>query len=324
MHSRFLLLTAVWATAWGAAVAQDAPNGNAGFDAEMARMIAREVALEMQSQQLGQPVLLESAETLQDDSECNFQGWSASVEMTYLRAHWSRDPGASQIAPDTNRQPRYDYEAAPRIQLGYMAENGLGVRARYFHWEGKTERLSSVNSPTDFLQFESQMDFADLEMTFSGSKRDWCALTSVGARYARVDTHEIGQETGFGVSTTDQRLRFSGYGPTASLELQRKGVFGFTPFVNGRGSLLFGNRVEEDLVAGNSAEDEPSIYVYLETQMGLEWKRQTRFGEFFLRTALEAQYSPLMGTLAETSSDNEEDHMSLSLVGGTLGLGLRF
>jgi len=204
-----------------------------------------------------------------------------------------------------------------------MRADGIGMRGRYFHFEGETDRLVHPYNPDNNKQFISTLQLTDLEMTFRSTKRDWCVLGSAGVRYANF---EVDQNSGYGGDYPYSKRRlFYGYGPTASLELRRRCVFGLAPFVNARGSVLMGGIAGKDNFTGLPLSDyEPALNTYFEAQVGLEWIRSLPCGKFVVRGALEGQYSPLMGTTAEYSADNEGDHMQLGLVGVTLSAGLRF
>ena len=165
------------------------------------------------------------------------------------------------------------------------------------------------------------LQLADVEMLFRKSGNQWSSLISGGVRIADFESREIVNDY---YEEQDVTQHFTGYGPTISIEARRHSGC-LTPFAKIRGSLLYGDRIGRDNFTGGLDNDaEPAGFIYFEGQLGLEYTKTVECGQFFFRTALESHYSPLMGTMANTGSDNEEDHMHWALIGGTFATGFRF
>ena len=206
----------------------------------------------------------------------------------------SQDNGAGRIY---SVQPQFNHDVTQRVWHGYMRGDGIGVRGCYFHFEGESDRLVDSEYSDESLQLISKLPLTDLEMTFLGTKCDWCVLGSVGTRYAHFEVDE---------NRDDEN----------------------DPFVNALASVRIGRITNTNNITGVPLSGawngvERALNTYFQAQADLERIRSLPCGKFVVRGALEGQYSPLIGITSETSSDNETDHTHPGLVGATLNTGLR-
>ena len=261
-----------------------------------------------------------------ESSPCSCGGWDAGFELATLQWIIPRDPGSTAQSDGVDDmvyvQPRGNYKASPRVWLSYLNESGVGFRGRYFSYDSDSDRLENVEYPDESLQFHVQLRTTDIEMLFHKSGQKWSTLISGGVRITDFEFQD--QWFDYDGEYNDRTQLFEGYGPTLSIEARRHGLW-LTPFANIRGSVMYGDRIGRNNLTGALERDiEPALYTYFEGQLGLEYTKTVGSGELFFRTALESHYSPLLGTMSETSSDNEEDNMHWGLIGGTFAAGVRF
>lgn len=193
---------------------------------------------------------------------CPRYGLSAGVEFTYLQLNVS----------DATIDEEFDWEAAPRVWIGYQGASGWGVRGRY--WDFDTDQSFQAVSelvdddPDQVLGatvFNQQIELyaADLELT-----KYFCVLNtdcwaSFGARHARLHSEANLQLAIFDLSggggddasviAENVSRTFEGTGPTFGIDFRRQIMQSrFAALCNMRGSVLWGSN---DLrVQGNVIE----------------------------------------------------------------------
>jgi hypothetical protein len=259
---------------------------------------------------------------------CERSGWNIDFELGILQWYVTRDPGAEEQENRSGtgtyyRQPDAQYAAAPRIALSYLDSSGVGLRGTYFSFDSESDTLvSATNDET--MQFKVGLWSSDYEMLFAKIGPRCSSMFSAGVRVMSFDFEEIQGEAGGSIIESQRESTFTGYGPTAAFELRRPGGV-LTPFMKLRASVLYGDVEREDLLTGNQTNAwEPGLETYFESQIGFECRKSVGCGQWFFRTGLEAHYAPLLGTVSETGSDNEEDNMAWGLVGCTFSTGFRF
>jgi hypothetical protein len=234
-----------------------------------------------------------SFENLGGDSKHGGKGgsWGGSsglvggLEVAFLRVGQS-DGGAGD----------YDFEAAPRIWLGYQNANGLGARVRWFHFDADGPNSGFLTS----LRY-STIDFEITDTFQLGCK--WEGTLSGGLRLA--DYHETFQNDPTNFIDFD-----SGVGAVVGVELNRRisdrfGLFGLL-----RGSIILADGIDGD---GGSYDDVG--YSASEMQLGAEYHRAIGNGctTMFARVAAEAQY---------LSGVSDLDNESITLIGGAFSVGI--
>ena len=102
------------------------------------------------------------------DTGCCEGGWSAGVEMTFLRGH--KADGFSQ-------EDIFGFEADPRLTLQYTAGNGAGIRLRYWQWDhavanGHNGNLTSADTYNIDLEVFREVNFGSrTSVEFNGGIR---------------------------------------------------------------------------------------------------------------------------------------------------------
>jgi hypothetical protein len=212
-----------------------------------------------------------------EESCCNGR-LIAGAGYYYLKPYWTDNPayffevGADWSSSSGVDQPfDYDYEVAPRVWLGFICEDGFGVRGRYWHYDhnANSEKFILLAPPgfdPDFtyvyggvdisfdacdslvgLSFSNdlRLDIWDLEVMQEVSLCHWSILLSGGARYAHIRqrAYEVGYDPGFlDLQVAKASNRFQGVGPTVAAEARRGLCCGVALYGSARGSILFGNK----------------------------------------------------------------------------------
>lgn len=238
-------------------------------------------------------------------------GFFAGAEATYLalnstvlERHLPAD--FNDTVPATATLD-YGMQAAPRIWLGYLTENGWGGQVRYWQYDVN----SSIVEPQVMQPFSLSNEIQMYTIDFEGLKRfqfDSGALTlTFGGRhasfqsdqqYALVDVFGVG---GFTDEIRNTSAQFNGGGLTGSFLYTRPLNFGgWEAFASGRVSALWGKESRRDrrLAAGlglltvNSADPSAEQYT-VEAQIGLQWTHSLNCccgAELFVRSAFEYQH----------------------------------
>ena len=217
-------------------------------------------------------------------------GLTAGADVVFLRPFGT-----------DNGMPSHDYQAAPRVWIGWQGAHDLGMRLRWFDY-------NQYNAGSDQRPRVEATHF-DLEMT-SALELDgnWDVLLSGGTRYAQALTSE---QPGNGEASSHVEGK-RGLGPLLGLELSRSLTDNMGLYVLTRASLQFGDGFEE------GDEDEPHDYeafAVTEIQMGTEWNRPL-FGTAltFARAGVESQFYHQVA-----DSDDE----SLALFGAVFSFGIQ-
>ncbi len=165
-------------------------------------------------------------------------------------------------------------EVAPLVWVGYVFDNGWGVRARWFDFNSNANESSISPGPTggnstiyyvpggdgfpvakgDVVAASEHLgvDVFDIEATNNFQCGCWAMLASAGIRYAHVsqsyDINEFGPGVGVlapptkVLGTVTSSNDFNGAGPTMGLEVHRAiGDTDFGFYSSARGSILFGS-----------------------------------------------------------------------------------
>ena len=166
--------------------------------------------------------------------------------------------------------PGFGTEAGARVVGGLNGRDGLGVRFRWFEWNG-----SNASNAGNFIE-RINVETFDAEVTKRFHFANVTALASGGYRYA--DYRE------FGLTDADQ-MRNS-HGLTLSLEVSHMLTDYFAVFGKARGSLQAARRGLD-----NGAPVTHQFFTTAEIQLGAEanlWKFDNG-GRVFLRGAVEGQ-----------------------------------
>ncbi|MCL4201568.1 MAG: hypothetical protein KJ000_03685 [Pirellulaceae bacterium] len=183
-----------------------------------------------------------------DDNCCGESSWFVGGEVAVLK------PFVGLPAFQA-----FDYEATPRVWLGYEHGSGLGARATYWQFDN-----SNPDGTID-LDFRT----LDLDVTQRGQFCNWDIVVFGGLRYGKIGVTEFvpQEEREFG-------FVFEGLGPTLGAEVRRPvGNRGWALVGNVRGSILFDDRLSiREEGEGPAPINDVSATVW-QTQLGVEWSR---------------------------------------------------
>ncbi len=224
--------------------------------------------------QAGEPVMIPEAPSI----DCP---WSIGLEALYLKAHSNEGNYDDQ-----------DYEFAYRLEASYKNADNLGVRLRYFDFEGTGGSTSSGSS-----QHYPEIEAFDLEIFDTFELGGWDAELSAGIRFAS-----------FWEGTNDHSdVDFDGWGPTAAFEVTHTIVGDLSVYAGVRGSWVFGDDDEN--------YDDSSTFI-AEGTLGLQYEFQL-FGSCptYVRLGMDAQ---------NWSAISDDDNEDTSLFGGSLKVGFNF
>ncbi len=208
-------------------------------------------------------------------------------EVVFLQPHHSNG-----IQGIDGTDLRFDFEASPRVWLGWTTCSGLGFRARYWDFD-HTATGPSGEDPALIVGHGFDVATIDMEITDTLTIcRVWDLTLSGGARY--VDFEERQFATGGTEVPVNAAIgyRSSSWGPTLGAELRRPVWRCVSLIGNVRGSILFGDENEFTDPDGLLIDHEQSnVRSIGEMQLCAEWRRETcRGSRWFLRGAVEGQY----------------------------------
>jgi hypothetical protein len=253
---------------------------------------------------------------------CPRYGLEAGAEATFLRPTLAATGSLFDFSGFD-----FNYEAAPRIWLGYSYDDGWGLRARYWQIDAY-ERFGEVSlgqvgndSGISTNTFNLDAYTVDVELTRQFALGNWCLLGALGARHAdfreRVTISALNQEGTAPVDDVtlvdaDVLEATEGTGPTLGLEGRRPiGEWNLALFAGVRVSALWGRRKSSQSVTVADFEDDgaggfvltnhqtlvinesdPSTLWIGEAQGGFEWSQPYECfggGLIFARALLEWQ-----------------------------------
>lgn len=249
---------------------------------------------------------------------CDRSGPFAEFDLLFLRYHRADGVRHGTAAGEADD---FDFETSPRITLGYVGDDGVGARLRY--WQYDHFQTLEVGAGTRGIGVDSyNLDFELFERFDLNC--DWDVELSGGVRYS--DQQE------FMVDTAEADLRSnalnSAFGLIIGAEARRQISYG-SLFARVRTAIVQGDKGVFNNDAGGLAENDvillDSTSAQLELAVGHELAYQTRSGaEVFGRYGLEWwQYdnvsSSFNGAL-ETSLIGASD---IGYAGFMFGFGIR-
>lgn len=258
-----------------------------------------------------------------DEKKPEFRG---GVGFYFIRPQWNSNTSygrftvdAAGNAANTQQSFNYDFTFSPKVWAGVVNKQGLGVRAKYWHFDqGMSQSTSSVGdiftasplginlpslgaagAPT-VMNFDSQLKLyaVDFDFTKDIPIGNLTLLYWGGFRYAHIAQNYSVVETGGGaVNTLTSGQNRNGFGPTVGLEDRYKvGDTGLSLYGNFRGSVLCGNgkqnvtRVAPGL-AGNltASESLNNLLPIAELEVGSEYAFDVGRARMFVNVALVCQ-----------------------------------
>lgn len=256
---------------------------------------------------------------------CRTVTWMAGVEAVVVQPQFEDNTGLVVNNSDDDTFSTfeslaldYDFNASPRVWIGWETVTGLGGRVRYWTYDQSADTLQaspsadgfgtvfapilaadnrtfvpSTSIPTDRLIANSdlEVDVVDLEGTKNIHFDCWSLMATGGVRWARISqnydaelrnsNNQVPQRSHFGHS-------FSGVGPTFSLEARRPVTRFLTAYTSARGSVLFGqgdmaSSTSEDLLLTNPfitmrSASRNDVLPIADVQIGGEWTRRLYYG----------------------------------------------
>lgn len=203
--------------------------------------------------------------------------WSVAVEALYLKAHQSEGVYDEQ-----------DEEFAYRASVSFKSGENLGLRLRYFDFEGTD----------DDDAFYPEITALDFEVFDNFELAGWSGEYAAGLRRYTFDESDY--------------FESDGWGPTFGLDVTHPIVGSLAFYANARTSLLFGDREYTDS-EGNDDEDVTALV--FETGLGLQYTFSMGAAESFVRLGVEAQ---------NWSGVSDGDTEDAGLFGAALKFGVNF
>jgi hypothetical protein len=228
----------------------------------------------------------------------------AGAEVVFLAPHSTTGLGPSGIA----FFPSDELFASWRTWLGYTGSNGLGLRARY--WEFDHLVTNNINVFT----YDLDTYVADLELTyFTEIGRNWEVLLSGGVRHVSFDEERTSLAPTVLVNSDLT-------GVVIGSEVARDLTCGLRGYGIARAAAVFGDMSVPVIRPNGPLFDNRLSYMW-ESQLGLEYCRDTCMGELSLRLGAEVQYWDDMTYKFNVSEWAPE---SIGFVGIVTGFTLRY
>ncbi|MCE9528623.1 MAG: hypothetical protein K8R36_21470 [Planctomycetales bacterium] len=296
--------------------AEDAPPAPARRTAHQPGMIGTMFDGTWQTPQQA-PTMMECVSGTCQDCCCPRGGWVGGAGVYVIKPHWTTNPafattvtnGAVNI--DSQTDFPYSYYATPLVWFGYVGENGLGARTRFwlFNQSSTIHRtndgnvtyisaaplnyLNSSSTAGDVLTFNSglKVNVVDFELTQTFQLGAFTGQLSAGGRYTRIQQSYYHVESPLTTldDIVDSSQAFNGFGPSLGAEVKRSLMdSGFSLYANGRGSLLFGKSSQQATNINNNAITNVGsfsnwdVVPTMETELGILWERDTDRGRLFL------------------------------------------
>jgi hypothetical protein len=142
---------------------------------------------------------------------CHSTGLWATAELMFFRYH--RADGV-RVGVDDGEGAEFDFEITPRLTVGWVRDDGLGVRVRYWEFDHNAAALGP-DEPGSRLDVDTYTFDFELFDTFC-LNRNWDLELSAGIRYCDFLEVMVDGDAG------EVRLNsFTGFGGVAAAELRR-------------------------------------------------------------------------------------------------------
>jgi len=229
--------------------------------------------------------------------ECPSSNWYVGVDIAVLKPHMGTLGAEFFGHPAVDVTPSHDFQASPRVYLGWDNPEGLGVRARYwtFDSDATLEFPHPLPIPITGTQSWLGADTFDFEATQRGCLGHLQFQLAGGFRYANMETGLGVLGPGDPVPMAGIDMDFEGIGPTIGIDIRRPfGSRGLALVGTARSSWMYG---ETDINGAGELDDFP-VGVYAddhmmqinEVSLGVEWSRcLARGGKISVAALWEAQ-----------------------------------
>jgi hypothetical protein len=249
------------------------------------------------------------------------------IQGTANRSSGAIPPGSPGIRVDQRIDISHHMEAAPEIWLGYINEDGLGARVRWWYFRQGTDQTvngsgQGINSTLifsaaplglSFLNGASSMEATsklelqvwDLEALYELGAGGWDMQFSGGLRLAWINQTYNAYVPQNGNNTLLSSSTFDGLGPTLAVELHHPIWCGGLSFYSTlRGSLVFGSGHQMATVPDQSevAQDHRDVGLAIgEVELGLEYGRRIGRSRLFGQLGLVGQEWSGAGSASRSS-----------------------
>jgi hypothetical protein len=245
--------------------------------------------------------------------------------------------GAAANPPGMRIDNRQDIslhmEAAPLLWLGYISDEGLGMRARWWYFrEGIQQSATGTTPGTNGVQvFASaplglslintinnmpvgaqsmvvtsklQLQVFDFDALYEIAAYKWDVLLAGGLRLGSIDQTYNAYANGEALLSSNV---FSGIGPTLAVEVRRTlGCTGLSLYSSARGAILFGSGHQIATVPDRNvqAQDHRDLGMPVaEAELGLEYRRDVGASHLFGQVTLVGQQWYGAGSASRSSID---------------------
>lgn len=290
------------------------------------------------------------------------------VGLYLIQPFFANNPAISFFVQGTGPGRREDIAhgmgAAPLFWLGYMLDDGLGVRARWWFFSQATDQrwafappvgqtvtvLSAtplgasiiLNNPQAFAVTSTlQLNVVDLEAFQDLNLRRWNFLFAGGLGFADI----LQSYNAFAVNAGGAAVRplfsasrLSGLGPVLALEARRPILdIGVNLYGSTRTRVLFGTSSQTasggEQLRGTEQLRQGSILAIQELELGLEYERMISRYRFFGQVAMVGQEwfgagnasgSVRSGPPTTIANFSTEDHSNFGFFGASFRLGVNY
>ena len=284
---------------------------------------------------------------------CTGSGFVGGAEVAFLRPYFNNDVALQRfsLTPPSESTIDFtrDYEASPRLWLGYVGCCGFGGRIRYWEYDQGANSQTGLQPDQNVFYFTPGISIGGLETNNAGDTVAasehlhmytldaevtqcmqlccWDFVFGAGLRDAAVHIDRFNSYTPVGnttpIETASIGNHFDGLGPTLFTEFRRPFGCGGLAFVgNLRGSLLYGTKSLRgtDVTAVQTQTYDQSADGCLgvaELSLGVEWAKEISCNTIvYVQGLWENQIWDNMGNSTNITGDN------LGLGGFTLAVGL--
>jgi hypothetical protein len=245
------------------------------------------------------------------DCDCR-PTWTFMVEVPWLQVH---DGGL--VIPGFVNTPQYGQELSLRLIAAREWDNGLGFRFTGFHFDDTAG--NGLIGPVG-LASQTEVYAIDFELTQRAQFCGWDLMATGGVRIGGFDQ---ALNVIVGADTLELAREFDGAGLTGGIEFNRGiGQTRLNAYGGLNFSLLFGD-ADVNVAATGAAPIAATVaslpnqtVAVWEMQLGVEYKRETRFGMGLARVGVEAQMWEQPPVLLGLGDDN------VGFFGPTFALGL--
>lgn len=297
---------------------------------------------------------------------CCRGGLVGGAGVYVIKPHWTTNPafattvaGGGGVNVDTQTDFNYSYSAAPLVWFGYVGENGLGLRTRFWLFDQSATTtltndgsltvisaaplnyLNSSSTAGDLLTFTSglKVSLVDLELTQTFDLGWLTGQLSAGGRYTRIEQSYQHVESPLTAldDIVDSQHSFNGFGPSLGAEVRRNILAsGLSLYANGRGSLLFGKswqqatNINNNVVTNFGSYHSWDIVPTLETELGILWQEDTQRGRLFFDAGVVAVAFFGAGNsannqiLLNSTDDQADKNATLGFFGFKLAAGITY